>query len=261
MEFKCSICDYTSELKIHVKRHINNKTKCGEGNPEIIEVPMVINCEFCEKSFKTAPSMKRHLKTCKVKKANLEEELAQKDEENRILKEKLNEALTRKPTTIIHNNNNNTNTVNNNIIIQITPYNDPNLEGAERYYKEAIKKIFMSVPTIIERIHFNTELPENHNICITNYRTKLAKVFNGREWKTMDEDRLIDELVNTYENLLEDWAEDNPERMKHIERYKEIKERDGAEKVLKDLKDEVKKLIYDKRAMIKGVNKLPQIKS
>ena len=105
----------------------------------------------------------------------------------------------------------------------------------------------MSVPTIIERIHFNPELPENHNICIKNYRTKLAKVFNGKEWKTMDEDHLINELVNTYENLLEDWADQNPERMKYIEKYKEIKERDGADRVNKDLRDEIKKLIYDKR--------------
>ena len=71
----------------------------------------------------------------------------------------------------------------------------------------------------------------------------------------MDEDRLIDELVNTYENLLEDWAENKPERMKYIEKYKEIKERDGAEKVQADLKDEVKKLIYDKRGIIKIRNR------
>ena len=112
----------------------------------------------------------------------------------------------------------------------------------------------MSVPHIIQQIHFNKELPENHNICITNYRSKLAKVFIGKKWKTMDEDELIDELVNTYENLLEDWADQNPERMKYIEKYKEIKERDGEEKVIKDLKDEVKKLIYDNRNMIKIKN-------
>ena len=70
----------------------------------------------------------------------------------------------------------------------------------------------------------------------------------------MNEDYLIDELVNTYEGLLEDWAEEKPERMKYIEKYKEIKERDGEDKVNKDLKDEVKKLIYDKRDMIRIKN-------
>ena len=70
----------------------------------------------------------------------------------------------------------------------------------------------------------------------------------------MEEEIFDYELVNTYECLLEDWAEGDPNKMKYIEKYKEIKERDGAEKVNKDLKDEVKKLIYDKRGMIKVKN-------
>jgi hypothetical protein len=256
MEFACSICEYTSERKEHIKKHINNKTKCGEGTPEIIEIQVEIICEHCNKSFKTRPNLKKHEKICKVKKSNVEEE-------NKILKEKLAiaEALAAKATSapaVTNNTNNIDNSTNiqtqNNIIINITPYNDPNLEGAEKYYLSALKKMFMSIPYIIEQIHFNTDFPENHNLCIKNYRTKLAKVFNGKEWKTMDEDVVINELIDTYERLLEDWAEDKPTRMQYIERYKEIKDRDGKSKVYKDLKDEVKKLIYDKRDMIKIKN-------
>jgi len=177
---------------------------------------------------------------------------------------KLEDALEKTKSAVTNNTNNIDNSTNiqtqNNIIINITPYNDPNLDNAEKYYLAALKKMFMSVPYIIEQIHFNTDFPENHNLCIRNYRTKLAKVFNGREWKTMDEDRLIDELIDTYERLLEDWAEDNPKRMQYIEKYKEIKERDGKSKVYKDLKDEVKKLIYDKRDMIRET-KVSKIKN
>jgi hypothetical protein len=47
---------------------------------------------------------------------------------------------------------------------------------------------------------------------------------------------LIDNLWgrNTYEQLLEDYAENDPERMEHIEKYRKIKERDSEETVLKD---------------------------
>jgi len=243
-EFSCSICHYLSPFKANVKTHILNKNlKCASENPEILEIPVDIICEFCSKEFATMPSMKRHLKTCKVKKSSLEEEVQE-------LKIKLAAAEAKSTTTMI--NSNNTNTIN--ININLTPYNDPNLEGAERYYKEAIKKLFLSVPHIIERIHFNSELPENHNICIKNFRTKIAKAWNGREWKTMDEDELIKKLVNTYEKILEDWAEDNPERMKHIEKYNEIKERDGRQKVEQEIREEVKKLLYDKRGMIRIKN-------
>lgn len=246
-QFKCSLCNYVGDRKDYIQKHINNKTKCGEGIPEILEISIEISCGHCKKTFATKPSMKRHLKNCKVKKSNIEEELEKVKQELADLKATI--PLVSSTTTNITNIE-----TQNNIIINITPYNDPNLDGAEKYYLTALKKLFLSVPTIIEYIHFNTDFPENHNLCIKNYRTKLAKVFNGREWKTMDEDKLIDELIDTYEKLLEDWAEDNPKRMKYIEKYKEIKDRDGKSKVYKDLKDEVKKLIYDKRDMIKLKN-------
>jgi 5-methylcytosine-specific restriction endonuclease McrA len=82
MEFKCSLCDYISHQKDHIKDHINRKIKCGEGIPTIISVPINISCIFCNGSYSTIPILKRHLKTCKVKKENLEEE-------NRILKEEI----------------------------------------------------------------------------------------------------------------------------------------------------------------------------
>jgi hypothetical protein len=261
MEFACSVCNYTSERKECVTAHINNKkTKCGEGIPEIIEIPVDIHCEFCNKEFATRPNLKRHLKTCKSKKINLEKEV--KD-----LKEKLDEAnrqlaLKSSPTTINNNNNNNTtnntnNTTNININFNLTSWRDPNYpDNMDYFYKEAVKKLFMSVPKLIELIHFNINLPENHNICIKNFRTKIAKVYNGKEWQTINEDQLLNDLINTYEGELENWADDeeHPNTKKYIEKYNEIKERDGKTKVLNDLKDEVKKLIYDKRSMIKIKN-------
>jgi len=85
MEFKCSLCNYQSSVKANIRKHINNKTKCGEGILNIIEIPVEIICEHCNKEFTTLPSMKRHIKTCKIKKNNLEKEV--KD-----LEEKLEEA-------------------------------------------------------------------------------------------------------------------------------------------------------------------------
>jgi len=81
MEFACSLCGYQSERKEHIKTHLNNKTKCEEGIGEIgkigkiLEIPIEIKCEFCQKTFSTKPNLKRHHKTCKVKKTELETEL------------------------------------------------------------------------------------------------------------------------------------------------------------------------------------------
>ncbi len=67
MEFKCSGCDYSNCLKTNVIQHINRKNPCREGQLEVVDVHIDINCEFCNKRFTLKPNLNRHQKTCKVK--------------------------------------------------------------------------------------------------------------------------------------------------------------------------------------------------
>jgi hypothetical protein len=243
-EYKCSICNYESDVKKNVLRHINKKIKCGEGMLEIVENIIEIKCEYCENTYTTRPILKKHLKTCKVKKHNLEKELALKNEENRVLKEKLAvaEALANKPTIGTQNN----------INIQLSAWNNPTMpENIERYYKEAVRKIFLAIPTLIKQIHFNNKFPENHNISITNMRSGIAKVYNGKEWESMDEKEVINSLINDYENTLNDYALEN--NLAYNEKIQKIKDRDGANKVYDDLHTEVKRVIYDRNHMVKKI--------
>jgi hypothetical protein len=246
MKFKCSHCEYLSNDKLSMTRHINRKVKCTSEIPEIIELLVVFECNHCKKNFTLEKNLKRHLNVCKIKKIDLEKELAIKEEKVKELENRLaiSEALNKKPSNV--------NIAQQNILnINLTAYNDPNLKGMEKYYLEAIKKAFLSVPYLIEKIHFNVSYPENQSMVIKNNRTKIAKVYDGTKWTSKDESELIDEIINTYEQLLEDYAEDDPEHMKHIERYRNIKERDTEENVLRDLKEEIKKLMYDNRTMVK----------
>ena len=66
MEFKCSICEYTSSQKIHVVRHFNKVKSCGPGIKEIIEIPTEIKCKYCNKNYSTQKNLKEHQKNnCK----------------------------------------------------------------------------------------------------------------------------------------------------------------------------------------------------
>lgn len=237
MKYKCSLCEYTSLNKQDVARHVNKKIKCKEGDKTIIIIDFDLKCEYCDKSITSKSNLTKHLKVCKVKKSNLEKELETEKKKNNELEKKLAvaEALAKKPTTI-----------NNNLTINLTAYNNPNLQDIEKHLKASVKKLFLAVPTLVERIHFNESSPENHNMCIKNARSKLAKVFNGKKWTTMDEEDLVDELVETYESLLEEHDS------KYIDRMNIIKTRDTSEKVYEDLRGEVKKVLYENRKMIKN---------
>ena len=126
----------------------------------------------------------------------------------------------------------------------------------QQYLEAAIRKTFLSVPTLIESVHFNKDYPENQNICITNRRTKDAKVFDGKKWKTVSKDILINEMVDTYERELTSYAEEQG-KTKFIKEYESAKKRGNGEK---DLKEEVHNVIYDNSEMvntkIKEVEKL-----
>lgn len=236
--YECPRCDFTTDHKSNITTHINriNRCKFTKLDIDIKEYEeSIINGTF--NTIRKIIEENNFLKK--------ENEILHK--ENTTLKTQL---TSKKSNTFIGNNNIGNITIN----INLTPYNDPNLENVEKYYKEAIKKAFMSVPTLIERIHFNEKMPENHNILMSNFRSKVLKVFNGKKWETIDEDKLIDELIDANEKALEDWAEDDIEKMKYIKKYKEIKERDGEENVNDDLKTEVKKVLYDNRKMIKIKN-------
>jgi len=233
MEFACSQCSYQSYLKVNVTSHIDKK--CTKA--EILEIPVEINCEFCLKEFNTRPSLKRHLKTCRVRKTSIEAELRSAQAKIKDLETK----LAQKPTTVINSTTNN----NINIIIQLRPYNDPKLpDDMDDIYEDAWSKK-KSIPTFIERLHLNDELPENHNMCITNLKSKLAKVFTEQGWTTRDEDKLLDEIITQSNRLLDKWVKAKKNRKEYENDFIEYLEEVGKKRFNEDTKKELRLMLHD----------------
>lgn len=119
MEFSCSLCKYTSNKKENVTRHISRKNECGIGTKEIIEIPIEIKCEYCNKNYSSVKNLNFHknnhckhkdaMKDAKIK--ELEEKINQKDEVKdakiKELEEKINQIsnikLDRQTDNIEHN--------------------------------------------------------------------------------------------------------------------------------------------------------------
>jgi hypothetical protein len=91
--FKCSGCDYSSNLKHNVTVHTEN-FNLHKIKPDVIKIENKINCEFCDKDFLTEPGLNRHIKICKIKKTNLEKELDK--QKNNEIEEKYKKLLSEK---------------------------------------------------------------------------------------------------------------------------------------------------------------------
>lgn len=242
-EYYCSLCDYTSDLLKNAERHIIKKNKCGN-NPEILIRNIEIICEYCNKKYSSKPNLKIHQKkSCNAKQLILEKEVEQLKEE--LTKTKIALEFSQKPQTV--------NITNNNIIINMNGYKNTSFEHiSDKQYNRAIGRLLMSVPQMIQDVHFNPKIPENHNIYISNIKNKYAMVYDGKNWEIKDQERVIDDLIRDHEYAMEEWlggeGEKFPKAMDNFNKYLDVKEKDGA---LRTMKEEIKLILYNKRDMIK----------
>ncbi len=245
MEFGCSICQYTSSQKNHIIRHINKVKSCGSGIKDIIEIPIDITCEYCNKSFSTKKSLKDHQKNnCKAK-DNIKDA--------RI--KELEEELHKRPTINNTINNNNNNTIN----IIINNYEDTSLDKiSDKTYNRIINdsdEVYQIIPRLIREIHFNPDLPENHNILISNRNknNKHLQVYRNNHWEIENKDQEIDNLISDKETNLSDWIGEKgkkyPEASEKFNGYLEQKYDNDN---IKLVKEGVELILYNNRHIVKN---------
>ena len=243
-EFSCSVCKYTSAKKENVARHIKKKSSCGTGIREIIEIPKQIICQYCNKNFSTATSLFKHQKdNCKHK-----DDI--KDEEIRRLKEELKKA---KSVTI--NNTDNSTTIN----IFINNYEDTDLSKlTDKIYNKIIndaEEVHQIIPSFIKAIHFNPNIPENHNIVLSNRNknNKHLQIYKDKHWEITNKDAEIDNLINDKETNISDWvAEKGDKYPEAVEKYNEYLEKKyDDDETVKQVKEEVELVLYNNKHMVK----------
>ena len=126
-------------------------------------------CGFCNKTFSTKGNLNIHLKNhCLVK----------KDLELNKEKIKLHKQIkkTKKNITNIKTQNNitNINITNNNLMLNINSFGNENLSHITiNDFKNFFTGFFPGFIKFIEKIHFDENMPENHNICITNLKSNF----------------------------------------------------------------------------------------
>ena len=275
MVYLCTPCDKTFKSKKCLQQHM----KCNR-HTERIDKPSDIpkyECEVCGKKYIVRQSFQEHKKSCvdvkapvqlsvteiieelkntvleERKKNQLEREKYQKEQAEIIneLRSQIALLLDKHATNNHSNNNNSNNNIETQVNININAFGNENTEYLDdKAILDCIGRVYKSIPSLVEKIHFDPKHPENHNIKITNKKLPYASVMgNNKKWKTVDRKDAIDTMVNNSYNILDDKFKENKDKIseskqEHFRGFQSRFDREDKE-LMKEIKSEVDMMVLN----------------
>jgi hypothetical protein len=147
------------------------------------------------------------------------------------------------------------NNTQNNVVV-INPFGKEDLSHvAISDYAKYLNGFFPGFLKYIEKVHFDENAPQNHNIYIPNLKSKYLSIHNGKKWETKMKNDIIDRFINKKHNQLTDKCEEleeaNKISKKIIDNYNEFCENFSDKEALKSTKNDVLLMLYDNKDKIK----------
>ena len=280
---KCDKCGEEFPYKSFLDRHNLKKKSCYEIHNinnnynrkiNIIDDEIKIKtdkslksmttCFFCNKHFYNKTNTTRHISNyCKIKEELIytkniiaEEKIKliekqQKDNEIKELKARIEKMEHEKPVQNINITNNNTINQTNNVIV-INPFGNEDLSHITlKDYKQYLSTYFKGFVNFIEKVHFDDNMPENHNICLTNLKSKDIKVYDGGKWIAKPKTDVIDKFLRKKLNSLIDKREELEENKdiseEVVDKFSEFQDNYTDDNAKKTTKDDVILMIYNNK--------------
>lgn len=256
--YECKICLYKTSRKADFNRHLDTKkhinlekdlgnkyNKCAQLTSKSLKIPQSalkitqnnslqlkkqFVCNYCLKSYTRIDNFNRHQNIyCKKNVSiNIQNQIEEMKEEKKELMKKIDYLITRVGNTTINNTHN----------IQINSYGNEDLSHiTEQLKTELLRSPYLMIPKFIEQVHFNSNKPENQNICIPNKKDNIIKVFTGKKWVYQDKEQVLNDLVDGKYFILDNHYEDNRSLLKdsEIKTYDKFRnEYDNDSKIISD---------------------------
>ena len=169
-------------------------------------------CEFCGKKFTRKDNLKRH-QNLRCKKMAIV--LARKSEESKleelqsqidILEEKLVKTNYYQQNNVGDNNIINSNNTLNQHNIVINNYGSENIDYiTDKIVQKMIQQgPYSSIPKLLKATHFDKAHPENHNLAITNVRSKYAHIRKDNMWQIRQLNEILEEIILNKFNFIDE---------------------------------------------------------
>ena len=229
-KFKCKPIDLDHDLPVDgLIEEMNKKEKCK------------YTCEKCSKQFTTKQNLKRHNDcNCKnninaivnLKNTNIDSikydflKNYVQEIENRLKEVETNSS---KILTSIDGSNNNINIQNNILHIQLQNFGNEKTEHlTSQFLDKCLLECNSGVTNLLREIHFNPNIPENHNIRSLSKKQNTLEMFSDGVWHACDKNNTLDKMIrNGYKILFQHFAnthldndtEEQQQRNEYINEY------------------------------------------
>ena len=243
-KYICDKCGKCFEKKSHFESHTQRKNPCGFNNAQ--QNTNNLQCKYCNKVLSRSDALQRHMIKCKIKFHN-----------NTNTHNSHN--VTNSQNTNSQNTNSYNTNYNNTYNIKLTPFGQEDLSNIPNdvYCKMFLNRCYFSVSEFIKYVNFDKDKPENHNMYKSNVKDDYLMIFEDA-WNLVK----CDETLNNLYDTISDKLEDKFNELKHDKKYhdrirgfqKFIDTRDD-EKVIKEIKERIMLLAYNRRDLIKKTRK------
>ena len=281
--YDCKCCNFSTKLKSNYTRHLktNKHKNVIQSYPKLSKCyPNVIQsypnnelvsekqhrCKYCDKTYKYRSGLSKHIKyTCKKNKDEDFQELARllnEKERQLMLKEskmeiemkKMQRQINKLTSKLQIQNINQGFVQNGNNVVNIQLLNHKDTDYSHltaNDYMSCIADCNKCVKTLIEKVHFNSNKPENMNIYLSNIKGKYLMIYKDNTWQIQDKKTQVDDLYDSNEFVLETWYDEYKEKYPSIiaSFQKYLQNRDENE-ALNSIKEEILVMLYNNRRMV-----------
>lgn len=202
--FTCERCGHESTTKGNLIIHLKKKNACSTTNSQrtreeiiisltrVSDKPKIHGCNYCELMFSTPQGKHQHIKICPNHPANELRNKVNKMEKiiEQLQTELKSHKLSGNTTNNIQNQqNNNINIILNNFGNETTPQFTP------EFLNHCLLNPSKGLTSLIEKIHYNPELPENYNLRHKSTKNNTLQKFIDHNWHDCDASNTLDELI------------------------------------------------------------------
>lgn len=227
MDYICPRCHYSTNHKGHFVRHIHNKRLCSNTFSDVSldnlrlefasEGLKTYQCDQCNKYFKTRSGLAYHRPICIeaiepiVTNTTIHKSACQQDAQLIELTEEVKKL--KNMITHIQSSSYNAQIINNGDIkaldnshhqhlhFHLNAFGNETKEHISREFAiECFKKGAYGILDMLDKIYFDNNAPENHNIKIRSLKNMLVEVFKDPHWEVRGFHDTVDGMISMSRN-------------------------------------------------------------